>query len=603
MALPVIPVAMNKKKKPSLPLTLGAAGLLIGGGIAGYWFLTQGKPLSRDLPVGVSIIPRDALLSVSLTTDPRQWNKLRKFGTKESQKELDKSLVQLRDRFLSSNGYDYQKDISPWVGNEVTIAFLAPKGSKKAPKPVADKSQTTVNAQSLVVILPIKNQQKAQKILAKSKTSVQGKWNQRTYQGIEIKEKTGESGEKFSVAAIDGRFLVITDRPEAMERAINAYQENNSLEKTVGFAQNFPKIAKYNPFARFYINVPLSAKIAAISPKRQLPAQVLTQLKNNQGLAGSISLESEGINLKGISWLNPNGRRELKVQNNAGKMEDRLPEDTILMLSGGNLRRSWFDYVSTSKANPLSPVKPEELKKGFKSLTKLDLERDLLSWMKGEFSLSVIPTRTKEDSLTQDFRAAFVFMVKASDRSKAEAAFQKLDATVNSELQFKVERGKVRNKPVVNWLGPAGRAVATHGWLNGDTVFLSLGAPLTEKFIPKPSRSLASKPSWRKVVPSQLNPHNGKVYLDLEQAAKNFPIGSLLPDRRIWLEAIRSLGITAAISDRHSTRYDIFISLKKAGKPEPLPTPAISPDMSSENSENLKDPENLKNSNLKDSKE
>ncbi|MEO0967831.1 MAG: DUF3352 domain-containing protein [Cyanobacteria bacterium J06639_18] len=585
MALPVIPVAKNKKKKPSLPLTLGTAGLLIGGGIAGYWFLTQGKPLSRDLPVGVSIIPRDAVMTVSLSTDERQWNKLREFGTKKTQKELDKNLVQLRDRFLSSNGYDYQKDISPWIGNELTIAVLAPKGSKKAPKPVAETSKTTANGQSLLLVLPIKNQLKAQEILAQPKTPGKGKWNQRTYQGIEIKEKTGNDGEKFAVAAIDERFLVIADRPKAMERGIDAYTENNSLEKTAGFTQNFPKISTYNPFARFYINVPLSAKIAASSPKRQLPAQVLTQLKNNQGLAGSITLESEGINFKGVSWLNPNGRRELKGKNNAGKMEKRLPADTILMVSGGNLQRSWFNYVSTSKANPLSPVKPEELKKGFKSLTKLDLERDVLSWMKGEFSLSVIPTQAKEDTLNQDFRAAFVFMVQASDRSKAEAAFKKLDATVNSELQFQVERGKVRNQAVVNWLGPAGTAVATHGWLNGDTAFLSLGAPLTEKFIPKPSNSLTGKPSWRKAVPSQLNPHNGKFYLDLEQAAKNFPVGSLLPSQSIWLEAIRSLGVTTALSDRHSTRYDIFISVKKGDKPAPLPVPTINP----EASESLKD--------------
>jgi hypothetical protein len=32
--------------------------------------------------------------------------------------------------------------------------------------------------------------------------------------------------------------------------------------------------------------------------------------------------------------------------------------------------------------------------------------------------------------------------------------------------------------------------------------------------------------------------------------------------------------VTAAVSDSRSTRYDIFVSLKKAGKPEPLPSPA-----------------------------
>ena len=127
MALPIVSVPMKKTKKPSLVLTLSAAGLLIAVGSAAYWLLTQGQPLSRDLPVGANIIPQDAVFAVSLTTDPKQWQKLHEFGTKETQAELEKNLVQLRDRFLTSNGYDFEKDIQPWVGDEVTLAILAPR--------------------------------------------------------------------------------------------------------------------------------------------------------------------------------------------------------------------------------------------------------------------------------------------------------------------------------------------------------------------------------------------------------------------------------------------------------------------------------------------
>ena len=95
MTLPVVSISGKKKKKPSLVLTLSGAGLLIGGGIAAYWLLTQGKPLSRDMPVGANIIPQDALLTVSLSTDSSQWEKLRSFGTKASQSALDKNLIQL----------------------------------------------------------------------------------------------------------------------------------------------------------------------------------------------------------------------------------------------------------------------------------------------------------------------------------------------------------------------------------------------------------------------------------------------------------------------------------------------------------------------------
>ena len=113
MALPVVSASVKKNKKPSLVLTLSSAGLLIGGGIATYWLLTQGRPFSKVLP-GANIIPQDALFAVSLTTDTGQWQRLRQYGTNEVQAELDKNLVQLRDRFLTNNGYDFQKDIKPF---------------------------------------------------------------------------------------------------------------------------------------------------------------------------------------------------------------------------------------------------------------------------------------------------------------------------------------------------------------------------------------------------------------------------------------------------------------------------------------------------------
>ncbi len=172
MALPIVSAPMKKNKKPSLVLTLSVAGLLIGAGSAAYWFtqrlligagsaaywFTQRQPSSRNLLVGANIIPGDALFAVSLTTDPQQWHKLREFGTKDTQAELDKNLVQLRDRFLTNNGYDFQKDIAPWVGDDVTIAILAPAaGNKPAPKPVTTNENTASDQQTMVMVLPVKN--------------------------------------------------------------------------------------------------------------------------------------------------------------------------------------------------------------------------------------------------------------------------------------------------------------------------------------------------------------------------------------------------------------------------------------------------------------
>lgn len=573
MAPPLVSVPMKKKKKPSLVLTLSAAGLLIGAGTLGYWLLGHRQISSGDLLVGANIIPGDALFAVSLTTDPQQWQKLRQFGTKETQAELDKNLVELRDRFLTNNGYDFQKDIAPWVGNDVTIAILAPATANKAvPKPVTTNEDAGSDQQSMVMVLPVKNPEIAKNILAQPKTLKQGKWIDRIYQGIAIKQSEGQAGENFSAALLDGRFLVITDSPKATERAIDAYKNQTSLATTGGFADNFPKIANDQPFSQFYINVPTAAKIAAASPNRPIPAQVLAQLQNNQGLAGTMTLEAEGIRFKGVSWLNPNSQRVLTVENNAGKMQSRLPAETLMMLSGGNLQRLWGDYVLTSQGNPLSPIAPEQLRGGIKSLTTLDLDKDLLSWMKGEFSLSVIPSSPKEGS-PDNFRSGLVFMVQGSDRNSAEASIKQLDDVMRNQYQFQVQSAKVAGQPVVNWVSPYGTLTATHGWLDGNVAFLVVGAPITDKIVPKPNNTLASTIPFQQTVPTEPNPANGQFFLDVERTVKNFPLPTLISNQQTLLDATRSIGMTSAVSDSRSNLYDIFIALKKVSNTTPLPSP------------------------------
>ena len=415
----------------------------------------------------------------------------------------------------------------------------------------------------MVMVLPIKNPQNAKEILAKIKAPQGKNWSDRTYQGVAIKETDSTSSEeKFSAALIDGKAIVITDNPKATDKAIDAYKAKTVLEKVPGFADNFSKISNHQPFAQFYINVPNSAKIASASQYRQLPAQVLTQLQNNQGLAGTIILESEGIRLKGISWLNPNSQRTLAVENNAGKMQNRVPAETMMMLSGSNLQRVWADYVSTSQGNPVSPIAPEQLRGGFKTLTNLDLERDLFSWMGGEFSMSVVPTISKQGA-DDNFRAALVFMVQVSDRARADASLKQLDEVMRSQYQFQIKESNTAGKSVINWVAPFGTLTASHGWLDDNIAFLTVGAPINDKIVPKPSNSLASTSSFQKTVPSELGSANGQFFLDVERTAKNFPLPALFPNQQPLLNATRSIGVTSTISDNRSTRYDVFLTLKK----------------------------------------
>ncbi len=542
---------MTKKNKLLLPIL--ATSLLAGGGVAAYWLLIAPQKLAQ-LPLGSNVIPQDALLTVSVSTEPSKWQQLREFGTPQTQATLDNYLVEARDRFLTDNGYNYQQDIQPWVGKEVTLAVVPP--------------QTTPGAPAMVMVLPIAKPALAAQLLSKPLASE--KVRLRTYKGIQIKVTPN-----YSATVIDNRFLVISDNPKATERAIDTYQGENSLLKMPGFVDKFGEIAQENHFAQVYVNIPAAARLVDKNSQKLSPQ--LAQLQQNQGLATTINLEPEGIGFKSISWLNPDSDRVHVVQNNAGKMQRLLPAETLMMVSGGNLQQLWLDYLRSVKTNPMTPIPPENLRAGVKNTTGLDLDDDLLSWMDGEFSLAVIPAPTKADASPNDFALSLAFMVQAKDADKAKKAFQEIDKVISSQYQFKIQETQVAGKPVVNWIAPYGTLTATHGWLESNIAFFTLGAPLTEKIIPQPAVNLASTEQFQKAVPSQLSPNNGQFFLNINQTFKNLPLPQVIPNQQVVLEAVRSIGVTTAVKDRHSIRYDIFMALNKAGNPQPLPSPSSSP--------------------------
>ena len=568
---------MSEKKKSSLLLTLGAAILLIGGGIVAYWLLNQRGVLRGDMAVGANIIPQDAMLTLSLSTDPSQWQQLREFGTPQTQAELDRSLVQLRDRFLTSNGYNYQQDIQPWVGKQITIAFLSPQTNtpttNSTPSPAPNASD---NQESVVMVLPIENPAAAKQILEKPKPLKQGKWIERSYKGLQIEETQGLPSQNYSATVLDQRFLVLSDNPKATERAIDTYKGGASVTTIPGYTQSLSKITASAPFAQLYVNVPLAARVTAANPGRSVSPQSLAQLQQNQGLATTITLEPEGIRAKSISWLKPDSKRTQMVENKAGTMQNRLPAQTLMMLSGGNLQRLWQDYLQGAQSNPLAPVPPQKLRGGVKSLTGLDLDQDVLSWMNGEFSLAVIPAAPKSGS-PENFALSLVFMVQTSDRNRAEQTFQQLDQVMNRQYQFQIQQAKVDNQPIVNWIAPFGALAASHGWLDGNVAFLSLGAPVADRILPKPATTLASAEQFQKTVPSELSPNNGQFFLNVDPTVKTLPLPEFFPGQQTLVDAMRAIGVTTAVSDERSIRYDIFVALKKVGQPGSLPSPGNSP--------------------------
>ena len=106
---------MVKQKRKNNRLIL--LGLILGlfciaGGSITYWLLMSRRPV-EGVPVGSNVIPADAMMAFSLTTDQRQWEKLQKFGTPASQTAFNQLWSGWQDLLFTKNGINYQSDIQP----------------------------------------------------------------------------------------------------------------------------------------------------------------------------------------------------------------------------------------------------------------------------------------------------------------------------------------------------------------------------------------------------------------------------------------------------------------------------------------------------------
>jgi len=540
---------MFEKKARSLPVALGAAGLLLVGGGAAYWLFTQQGWIGSSLPVGVNVLPQETLASISVSTNPNQWQELQEFGTSETQLAFQRSLTDLQNRYLTRHGFNYEADIQPWVGDEVTVAFLPMTQPPGLPA-----------QQATVWVLPIENPARARQTLENPKFSQAGQ-PQRTYRGLTIQEIQGSP--PYSATVIDDRLVVMASTPEAMEQVIDTYRGSDSLAETPGYKRALDTIKAGQSFARVYVNLPAAAAMAIANSGRSLSPETSARIQETQGLGSTVVLESDGIRFKSISWLKPNSKRKLPVENSAGNLAKRLPDSTLVMASGDNFQEFWQQYSQGSESQLVVPFNPQRFQASVQSATGMNFEQDFVDWMDGEFALALLPTPG------QPRGAGLVLLAQTGDRRSAERSLQQLDEVMGRKFNLTVSQSKVGDQTLTTWKVPPGLPVASHGWLDRNTAFLTVGAPVESTIVPQPKTALASAALFQAATDSNLDANSGRFFVDMTRTQTLLDSSPLLPklppSARMFTTAIRAIGVTTAVKSERSTRYDVVVELEKAG--------------------------------------
>ncbi|AFZ02399.1 DUF3352 domain-containing protein [Calothrix sp. PCC 6303] len=553
-------MAENKNNLKFLIPAVGGAVLVVGG-FAAYNLLLRGPSGDVSGAIGsAKVIPDDAIAAAYITTDPQAWAKFQEFGTPEAQKLLAKSLDEMNKSIAKEGTISYDKDIKPWIGG-VMVGFLPPGNVKSVQNPPKATSEPNP-----LVVLGIKDKLAALEFSKKLKSQKDVQAKETDYKGEKITEFAASGKPMYMAVLSNNTYIALSQDKRAVEQSIDTVKGEPSFASKKGATELLSKGTELkNTLAQVYLPDYAGLVENTIKGNPQastLPPQALEQIKAVKSMVAGVGIDDAGIRMKAVANTDPS-LIKYQYENSQSKVVNQFPAETFAFVSGQGISKAWTAFTEQAKNYPELNQGIQQARTQLQQQAKLDLDKEVFGWMDGEFALGAIPSNQGLLAST-GFGGALVF--HTSDRKTAESTLGKLDSLLKAQ-NIQVAKRKVGDKDITEWQVPQQGAIAGHGWLDKDTLFVALGGPITDTIVANKGKTLDSSDSFKSITGSLQKPNGGYFYLDMDQTmtianrlggvSKSMP-----PETAAVINSIRGIGMTANSSDKSTSQMEVLLSLK-----------------------------------------
>jgi Protein of unknown function (DUF3352) len=533
--------------------TFMAVALLVsaGAGFAGYKYIYSDRTNPEDL---AGVIPANAFMAAYVSNEPETWAKLQKFGTPEAQRIVAAQLRDLEQKFVTDTKMDFSKDVQPWLGN-VMFAFLPDTGGKS-------------NQPRILISIGIKDKIKALDFANKLKAQSKEPVKTIDYKGVEITDSGKGSGETFT-AVVNDR-LVAAPEQQTIEMAIDTAKGQPSLASKAGndwFKGD--RLQLKRPVMAFYIPDYLQGVQQLIKSGNQpttLDPATMTQLKKIQSFAGGIGVEDNGIRLKLVAKTDGTNLNLPSTSAQSGS----YPADTFALIGGTGLSQIWTEINKVAAANPDTQKTFNQMRQGFTQSTQLDLDKDIFSWMGGDYTIGTIPV-----SSGMMAQAGFggAMTIDSTDRAVTDNTMTKL-TNLAKNSGATIEQRKVGNTQISDLKAPGGMGtVMSYGWLSDKSLIVAVGDGLVEKIATPSGETLTGAANFKTTMDAMPDRQQSYAYIDVEKVfgLVNSKLGAMAgrnipPDVNAIVTSIRGLGMSSTQPDKNTSQFDALLTLKSSEK-------------------------------------
>ncbi|MBW4551321.1 MAG: DUF3352 domain-containing protein [Aphanocapsa sp. GSE-SYN-MK-11-07L] len=510
-------------KSGSLVTRFGAIALGVFLLMGAIWFLgfnrgslPQGKVAA---PQAAMFIPRQAPLVLSLLVNPGKLATYRKLLTGQSGANLGQPIQTL----LTKAGLDYDKDIQPWVGDEITLAIAS-----------LDLDRQPNNGQQPGYLLALKVND-----VERSRAFLDGFWQRQAtagqalkveqYQGVKLTSTQGKqpnwqppkkrppaSLDAVATAMVGKEFVLVANSAKVLRDALNNvqaidlglasasyYQQAvDSLEQPrIGFAfVNLPELAQWR--------LKSTAKPTITSPPVYDRLAVAIGANQDGLLLENALITASGVDLPPLTPTLTAPVIALKY----------LPATSALVAAGLDLQTTWTQLNQGIQGYPLLANLLGQSLADTGDRWGLDLSQDVFAWVKGEYGLGLVPS-------AQGRQADWVFV--AEESPSTQPGLRQLDQ-IAAKQGFSAGALKVGTQDISAWTKlitsvesaaakPTGstliqaEVVGAHLNLDNYTVLASTLDAINQAVQPQ---SLLDQSEFKQAIAPLAQPNNGYLYLD-----------------------------------------------------------------------------------------
>jgi hypothetical protein len=509
-------------------------------------------------PSATIFIPQQAPLMVSLLTNPDRLEAFTQLGnslTKRNQTQED--FTQLKNSLLAKTGLNYDQQIKPWLGEEITFSITSLD---------LDRDFENGSQPGYLLAVTTKNPDLAKRFLQASYTkkalSTTSELEFENYKGVNLINQNSLNNPEnkgLMARAVVGNFVLFANTIDVLKNAINNVQAQDLNLKNSPTYQSALETIKNPRIGIAVLNLPAISAWIAQQPLPETPdiEQILTVSLGikPQGLVAQTAL----IGISGDPLQPP----ALNAPVTALAL---IPADTVLAAAGVDLNHLW-EQIETGldHDSPLQQLFNQAIANLEKPLG-INLPQEIFAWVKGEYALATVANKNNLD---------WIFVAQKTSDFDEQKAIDHLDELAQNQ-GYSVGNLPLFNSTMKAWTkletkGKNKRLVSLDAQVKGvhTTVdnyeIFSNSIELLSKAVAQQENSLLNSAKFQDAIAALPLVNDGYFYIDWQNSSTVFEKVPLLKIIRLTLSPLfknlESLTISNEGRENNVQRANIFFNL------------------------------------------